>query len=179
MAPDKGKPRQLGLSGVVSAEGSRAQAAEASPQYVARYFVPAIELSPLFFNVGRSFGPIARLFGRISAGRWEPIEVARSSKLAELRASGDQREVHFDTTVIITGVPRDPDFLRDNSPPLISKETESEPSSTRHPLDSRSRLRARRRSSHRPTSGSPLAKRRRTVIPVRSRKLGLPSKAVA
>jgi hypothetical protein len=40
MAPDKGKPRQLGLSGVVSAEGSRAQAAEASPQYVARYFVP-------------------------------------------------------------------------------------------------------------------------------------------
>jgi hypothetical protein len=49
--------------------------------------------------------------------------------LAELRASGDQREVHFDTTVIITGVPRDPDFLRDNSPPLISKETESEPSS--------------------------------------------------
>jgi hypothetical protein len=34
------------------------------------------------------------------------IEAAKAEKLAELRATGEKREVHFDEMVIITGVPR-------------------------------------------------------------------------
>jgi hypothetical protein len=61
---------------VIIAETAYARFMSSSPSVRApRQQLPAIELSPLFFNVGRSFGPIARLFGRISACRWEPIEV--------------------------------------------------------------------------------------------------------
>src|SRR5882757_5475125 len=54
---------QLAMAASLKRNGLRQTRGGSAP----RQQLPAIELSPLFFNVGRSFGPIARLFGRISA----------------------------------------------------------------------------------------------------------------
>jgi hypothetical protein len=45
---------------------------------------------------------------------YERLENWKKAKTAELRAAGEKRKIHFDTLLVITGVPRDPDFNHDS-----------------------------------------------------------------